>query len=95
VPQGLPEDEYPSDEEIKKVLKSYQVLEVDVLGKALELGDPTGRTANVVMMGILSTLSVFESFPPQLWLQALKITNPKPAVWAANYTAFNAGREIL
>jgi indolepyruvate ferredoxin oxidoreductase alpha subunit len=95
VPQGLPEDQYPSAEDIDKALKSYQVLEVDVLGKALELGDPTGRTANVVMMGILSTLSVFESFPPQLWLQALKITNPKPAVWAANYTAFNAGREIL
>jgi indolepyruvate ferredoxin oxidoreductase alpha subunit len=95
VPQGLPEDQYPTDEQIHACLSSYHVVEVDVLGKALELGDRTGRTANVVMMGILSVLPPFDSFPPEMWLAALKKANSKPIVWAANYVAFNAGRDAL
>jgi indolepyruvate ferredoxin oxidoreductase alpha subunit len=71
------------------------VVEVDVLGKALELGDRSGRTANVVMMGILSTLPPFNLFPPEMWLAALKKANSKPIVWAANYVAFNTGREYM
>jgi indolepyruvate ferredoxin oxidoreductase alpha subunit len=93
MPQGLTEDQYPTDEQIHACLGSYHVIEVDVLGKALELGDRSGRTANVVMMGILSTLPPFNLFPPELWLTALKKANSKPAVWAGNYAAFNTGRE--
>jgi indolepyruvate ferredoxin oxidoreductase alpha subunit len=95
VPQGLPEDQYPTDEQIHACLGSYHVVEVDVLGKALELGDRTGRTANVVMMGILSTLPPFDTFPLEMWLAALNKANSKPIVWAANYVAFNAGRDAL
>jgi indolepyruvate ferredoxin oxidoreductase alpha subunit len=95
IPQGLPEDQYPTDEQIHACLSQYHVVEVDVLGKALELGDRTGRTANVVMMGILSVLPPFDSFPPEMWLAALKKANSKPIVWAANYVAFNAGRDVL
>jgi indolepyruvate ferredoxin oxidoreductase, alpha subunit len=93
IPHGLPEDQYPTDEQIHACLGAYHVIEVDVLGKALELGDRSGRTANVVMMGILSTLPPFNVFPPELWLTALKKANSKPAVWAGNYVAFNTGRE--
>ncbi len=95
VPEGLPEDKYPTDEQIHACLSQYHVVEVDVLGKALELGDRSGRTANVVMMGILSTLPPFNQFPPEMWLAALKKANSKPAVWAANYVAFNTGRDAL
>jgi indolepyruvate ferredoxin oxidoreductase, alpha subunit len=42
---------YPSDEQIYDSLSPYRVIEVDVLGEAFELGDLSGRTANVVMMG--------------------------------------------
>jgi indolepyruvate ferredoxin oxidoreductase, alpha subunit len=94
VPQGLPEERYPSDEQIYDSLSPYRVIEVDVLGKAFELGDLSGRTANVVMMGILSTLPPFDVFPRQLWLNALKRANSRPGVWAANYAAFNSGREL-
>ncbi|MFH0880673.1 MAG: 2-oxoacid:acceptor oxidoreductase family protein, partial [Lentisphaerota bacterium] len=93
VPHGLPEDQYPTDEQIHDCLSAYNVIEVDVLGKALELGDRSGRTANVVMMGILSALPPFNVFPPEMWLTALKKANSKPAVWAGNYVAFNTGRE--
>jgi indolepyruvate ferredoxin oxidoreductase alpha subunit len=93
IPIGLPEDQYPGDVQIHESLDPYHVIEVDVLGKSLELGDRSGRTANVVMMGILSTLPPFNVFPPELWLNALKKANSRPAVWAANYVAFNSGRE--
>ena len=101
IPFGLPKASYPSDAQIQESLASYadfspaRVIEADVLGKALEMGDTTGRTANVVMMGILSTLPPFDIFPTELWLKALKRVNPRPLVWAANYVAFNAGREFV
>jgi indolepyruvate ferredoxin oxidoreductase alpha subunit len=93
-PLGCSDEAYPSDAQIGDCLSPYQIIEVDVLGKAFELGDLAGRSANVVMMGILSTLSPFSLFPPELWLNALKKANDRPAVWAANYAAFNAGREL-
>jgi indolepyruvate ferredoxin oxidoreductase alpha subunit len=93
IPPGLSEDDYPTDEQIKAVLSPYHVIEVDVLGKALELGDHTGRSANVVMMGVLSTCPPFDVFPPELWLETLRRINSQTAVWTANYAAFKAGRE--
>lgn len=92
VPLGLAEDQYPTSEEIQACLHPYPVVEVDVLGRSLELGDRTGRTANVVMMGVLSSILPFNVFPPELWHQALQKANSKPAIWAANYAAFQAGR---
>ncbi len=70
------------------------MIEVDVLGKALELGDHTGRSANVVMMGVLSTCAPFDVFPPEVWHKALQRINAKPEVWDINYAAFNLGREF-
>jgi len=93
IPLGLKEDQYPSDEAIQASLKGFHVWEVDVLGQALALGDPTGRIANVVMMGILSTLPPFDQLPPELWLQALRKVNARAVVFAGNQAAFQAGRE--
>jgi indolepyruvate ferredoxin oxidoreductase alpha subunit len=87
-------ENYPSVEAVRQALTGYKVIDVDVLGTALGLGDPTGRCANVVMIGVLSTLPPFDSFPTEYWLQALKNVSPKPAVWQANYAAFLAGREL-
>jgi indolepyruvate ferredoxin oxidoreductase alpha subunit len=93
IPLGMTEEQYPGDASIQDALKEYHVIEVDALQKALELGDRSGRTANVVMMGILSTLAPFNVFQAEYWLKALQQVNTKPAVWAANYAAFSAGRE--
>ena len=95
LPPGLPDDQYPTDEQIFSSLDGYHVITVDVLSKALELGDRSGRTANVVMMGILSSLSPFNLIPVEFWQRALKSANSKPAVWAANYIAFHAGRQFV
>jgi len=92
LPEGLAPEAYPSDAQLKDVLKPFKLIEVDLLERALALGDPTGRIANVVLMGILSTLEPFDRFPEELWWKALRQVNPKAAVWSANYAAFNAGR---
>jgi indolepyruvate ferredoxin oxidoreductase alpha subunit len=91
-PAGLTEDRYPSDSQLRGLLADYHLVEVDLLERARALGDPTGRIANVIMMGVLSGLSPFDRFPVDLWWKALQKVNPKPAVWAANFAAFNAGR---
>jgi indolepyruvate ferredoxin oxidoreductase alpha subunit len=94
VPPLFKAENYPSVEAVRQALSGYKVIDVDVLGTALGLGDPTGRSANVVMIGVLSTLAPFDSFPVEYWFQALKNVSPKPAVWQANYAAFLAGREL-
>ncbi len=95
IPPVISEDQYPKPEDIQRAVEGYRVVEVDALGKAIEIGDTTGRSANVVMIGTLSKLSPFDRFPVELWLQAIKNVSPKPAIWAANYAAFSAGRDLV
>jgi indolepyruvate ferredoxin oxidoreductase, alpha subunit len=95
LPQGLSKDLYPTDDQIAAALKPFHVITVNVLAKALELGDLSGRIANVVMMGVLSTVHPFDGFPTAVWLQALRQVNSKPAVWGANAAAFLAGRDLV
>ncbi|MDR3574137.1 MAG: 2-oxoacid:acceptor oxidoreductase family protein [Anaerolineaceae bacterium] len=92
LPLGLSEEQYPADAQIAESLAGYRVIEVNVLAKALELGDASGKIANVVMMGVLSTLEPFNVFPTELWLKALKKVSSRPVLWASNYVAFYAGR---
>lgn len=94
LPEGMAEEAYPADAQLRAILAPFRLVEVDLLETALALGDPTGKIANVVLMGILSTLSPFDRFPVELWWKALRKVNPKPPVWAANYAAFNAGRGL-
>ncbi|MBN1151982.1 MAG: 2-oxoacid:acceptor oxidoreductase family protein [Dehalococcoidia bacterium] len=95
IPPGLNGTDYPTAEQMQKVLPPYRIIRVDVLNQALELGDPTGRMANVVMLGLLSTLPPFDVFPVELWHEALRRSNPRCGVWSANYAAFNLGRKRL
>ncbi|MBN2062493.1 MAG: 2-oxoacid:acceptor oxidoreductase family protein [Deltaproteobacteria bacterium] len=95
VPPNVSVEDYPAMDAIRKELKDYKVIEIDVLGKSLELGDTTGRSANVVMMGALSKIPPFDGFPEGIWLQAIRNVSPKDTVWAANYAAFQAGRELV
>jgi indolepyruvate ferredoxin oxidoreductase alpha subunit len=92
LPQGMGPQGYPSDANLDDLLAPYRRITVDPLQRAIALGDPTGRIANVILMGMLSRLEPFDQFPVEMWWQALRKVNPKPEVWAANYAAFNAGR---
>ncbi len=91
VPQGMDPAGYPDDQAIDNALKGFDVVRADVLKTAMDLGDSTGKTANVVMLGALSTLAPFNTVPKEVWLKALKNVSPKPAIWDSNFAAFNAG----
>ncbi len=95
LPFGAAGGRYPTNEQIHEALTSYRLLKVDVLQKAIQLGDTSGRIANVIMMGVLSGTSPFNTFPIELWLNAVKTVNSEPAIWAANHAAFLAGMELL
>ena len=95
IPQGLSLEAYPTDDQIDERLAGYDVTRVNVLDIALSLGDTSGRSANVVMLGALSALDPFNAVPSQMWLAALKNVSPKPAVWNMNYAAFNAGTKLV
>lgn len=94
LPQGMKEADYPSDDAIMTRLAGLNVVTVNVLDLALNLGDPQGRCANVVMLGVLSALPPFNSLPQNLWLKALQDISRKPAVWQLNYAAFGKGTEL-
>lgn len=92
LPQGQSMDVYPKDEDIDRVLQGFNVISVDVLAKALSLGDKQGKCANVVMLGELSKAAPFNQLPESYWLKALKGLSPKPEIWELNYKAFMLGR---
>jgi indolepyruvate ferredoxin oxidoreductase alpha subunit len=94
IPIGGDPKDYPDMEKVKAALTDVTINEVDVLGKAIELGDKAGRSANVVMMGVLSNVEPFSTLPTELWLKALQGVSPTPGIWAANYKAFMAGRDM-
>lgn len=95
IPQGLAVDGYPKEDTIRQQLEGFEVMTIDVLKIALELGDTSGRSANVVMLGALSALEPFRSIPKEIWLQALKNVSPKPGIWNSNFAAFNAGINLI
>ena len=95
LPPSISADQYPDVKKIQKAAEGYKLIEIDILGKAIEIGDASGRIANVVMMGALSRLAPFDKIPEDLWLQALKDVTPVPALWGANYKAFCAGINLL
>jgi indolepyruvate ferredoxin oxidoreductase alpha subunit len=90
-PQGVSNDAYPADDSLNQYLAACKVIYVDVLNIALELGDASGKSANVVMLGALSQLEQFRQIPKEIWLQALKNVSPSPGIWDMNFAAFNAG----
>jgi len=94
-PQNLAPEDYPDPDAIRQMMEKYRYVELDILSKAVELGDIAGRSANVVMIGALSTIAPFSAIPVEIWLQAIKNVSPILPLWAANYHAFMSGRELL
>ncbi len=95
IPQGLSLAAYPDDEQIRKATQGFDVVTMDVLKSALDLGDDSGKSANVVMLGALSALEPFNAVSENVWLQALKNVSPAPAVWDMNFAAFKTGRKQM
>ena len=95
LPANVKREDYPSFQEIEKVLDGYKVLKIDASRLAAEIGDKFGRTANVVVIGLLSTIEPFNHIPEQIWQAALYSVSPNDFTKSINNLAFKKGRECL
>ena len=95
VPPAITAGQYPAEDVISGEMKGFKVIKLDALSAAVKLGDSTGRIANVVLLRALSKTAPFDCFTQNLWLRAVKAVSPTPAIWAANYHAFQAGRDMV
>ncbi len=95
LPANVKKEDYPALQDIEKVLEGYKVLKIDANKLAFELGDKSGRTANVIVIGLLSTIKPFNNIPEQIWQAALLSVSPDDFTKAINDLAFRKGRECL
>ncbi len=94
LPYGFPLANYPKDDAIMQELQGFNLIKVPVLDIALELGDPAGKCANVIMLGILAKQAPFNEIPKKIWLRALYEVNSKQAIWNLNSHAFMRGYDL-
>ncbi|MBN1195983.1 MAG: 2-oxoacid:acceptor oxidoreductase family protein [Candidatus Aminicenantes bacterium] len=94
VPPAMKPQDYPGLDAIRSALKKYRVVELDAHDAARQSGDETGRSANVVMLGLLSTLDPLNRIPEAAWRLALSKVTASDAAQSINNAAFGTGRHI-
>lgn len=94
LPATARKGDYPSRSSIDAVLEDYTVITADAYKVAQELGDKSGRSANVVMLGLLSSIAPFTAVPREIWLDAIMAVSPNDYIKNLNRHAFEAGRKI-
>ena len=94
VPPGLDPGAYPSLDSIRASLAGRRVVEFDALREAMALGDTAGRSANVIALGVLSTIAPLSSIPIALWREAMARVSPRADIREANLLAFERGRSL-
>jgi indolepyruvate ferredoxin oxidoreductase, alpha subunit len=93
LPVTAKKEDYPDVNKIYDALKEYNIIKIDANKISYELGDVTGKTANVVVLGLLSTIAPFNKIPEEIWLNALMAISPNEIIKAANKLSFEAGRK--
>jgi len=93
LPVAMKREDYPDVNKIFEALKEYHVIKIDANKIAYELGDINGKTANVVVLGLLSTIEPFNSIPENVWLSALMAISPNDFIKATNKLSFESGRK--
>jgi len=93
LPINARKEDYPDLQEIKKSLSAFDIVTIDANRLAIDLGDQTGRSANVVVLGLLSTTAPFDLIPESTWLAGLDAVTSDPRIRSANRLAFQAGRQ--
>lgn len=92
-PSAKPED-YPEVAAIQNALQDYDIIQFNALKVVRGLGDKTGRTANVAVLGLLSTIAPFDKIPKEIWIEALMELSPNDTIKSANVMSFEAGRKF-
>ena len=91
LPPKTKKEDYPELVDIEKALEGYKVVTIDANKVAYDLNDKTGKTANVVVLGLLSTVEPFNQIPEEVWLNSLMSHSPNDYVKSANQIAFKGG----
>lgn len=93
LPPNTKIEDYPKLEDIRKKIENYNVIEIDAVKVAQSFGDMSGKSANVVVLGLLSRLDPFNKIPEGIWMKALMNLSPNDNIKQANSIAFKEGRE--
>lgn len=92
LPANLDPEQYPTLDSVREHLRGRRVVEIDTLEESRSIGDELGRAANVIALGVLSTIPPFTTIPAGAWRKALSRTSPRPEVERGNVAAFERGR---
>jgi len=92
LPINTKREDYPRFSDIKKALVEYRVIEIDANKIVYDLGDRSGITANVAILGLLSTIDPFNNIPEEIWLSAVMSISANDFIKSANLLAFKAGK---
>ena len=95
LPINTKKEEYPELAEIETALEGFDVIKVDANQMVFELGDKFGRSANVLILGILSSVKPFNLIPEQLWIDALSSISTNETNKSLNILAFDKGKKYL
>lgn len=95
LPINTKKEDYPKFAEIEKVLEDFTVIKVNANQIVYEMGDIFGRSANVLVLGLLSSVKPFNSIPEQIWIDALSSITTNNTINALNMLAFDKGRAYL
>jgi len=94
LPPNVTKDQYPATQEIEKALAGYRVIKIDASQLAYEIGDQFGRTANVIVIGLLSTIQPLSDIPEGIWQEAILAISPGDFAKSINIRAFEKGRTV-
>ncbi len=92
VPITAKKEDYPKFDEIRKALTPFKVIEFDAFEIVSKMGDKAGRTANVAMLGLLSTIEPLNKIPEEIWIEAIMALSSNDTIKSANQLSFEAGR---
>ncbi|OFX40278.1 MAG: hypothetical protein A2X08_05750 [Bacteroidetes bacterium GWA2_32_17] len=92
LPLNVKKEDYPKMEDIEKLIEQYNVIKVDANKIVYDLGDIFGKSANLVVLGVLSTIKPFNLIPEEIWLSALMNVSPTDVSKSFNAAAFKKGR---
>jgi len=94
VPPGVAPADYPGFDAVLSALKAFRVVTLDAHEAARRYGDSAGRSANVVVLGVLSTLAPLDKLPEAAWRHALAQVSGSDRAREMNDAAFTEGRRI-
>ncbi|MFA6571488.1 MAG: 2-oxoacid:acceptor oxidoreductase family protein [Bacteroidota bacterium] len=94
LPVNAKKSDYPDFNKIKKDLKGNKIIVSDFYKIAREMGDAKGLTANVVALGLVSTVEPCNKIPEEIWMDAIAAISPNESAKVANIEAFMKGRSI-